>query len=86
MIHSLLQLFLPIYTDTHWHVHIVNLHAKRVELLSSLPLTRGKYIKGSSKRLSHSLGQYLKAYDVLTEIDIGKMEHVYPYVMKQENW
>ena len=65
--------------DTHWHVHIVNLHAKRVESLSSLPLTRGKNVKGSSKRLSHSLGQCLKVYDALTKIDI---DHVYPDVMK----
>ena len=72
--------------DTHWHVHIVNLHPKCIDLLSSLSLTHGKYVKGSSKILSHSLGQCLKAYDVLTEIDIGKMEHVYPDVMKQENW
>ena len=72
--------------DTHWHVHIINLHAKRVELLSSLSMTRGKYIKGSSRRLSHSLGQFLKAYDVRTYMDIGKLEHVYPNVMQQENW
>ena len=72
--------------DTHWHVHIINLHAKRVELLSSLPMTRGKYIKGSSRRLSHSLGQCLKAFVVCTDMDIGKLEHVYPDVMQQENW
>ena len=72
--------------DTHWHVHIINLHAKCVELLSSLPTTHGKYIKGSSRRLSHSLGQCLKAYDVHSDMDIGKLEHVYPEVMQQENW
>ena len=72
--------------DTHWHVHIINLHAKCVELLSSLPMTRGKYIKGSFRRLSHYLGQCLKAYDVRTDMDIWKFEHVYPDVMQQENW
>ena len=68
--------------DTHWHVHIINLHAKRVELLSSLPLTRGKYVKGYSRRLSHSLGQCLKANDVRIDMDIGKLEHVYLDVMQ----
>ena len=63
--------------DTHWHVHIINLHVKRVELLSLLPMTCGKYIKGSSRRLSQSLGQSLKSYDVRTDMDIGKLEHVY---------
>ena len=72
--------------DTHWHVHISNLHAKHVELLSLLPMTCGKSIKGCSKRLSHSLGQCLKAYDVHIDMDIGKLEHVYPEVMQQENW
>ena len=72
--------------DTHWHVHIINLHAKRVELLSLLPMSRSKHIKGSARRLSHSLGQCLKAYDVHTDMDIGKLEHVYPNVMQQENW
>ena len=67
--------------DTHWHVHIINLHSKRVELLSSLRMTRGKYIKGSFRRLSHSLGQGLKAFDVHTDMDIGKLEHVYQDVM-----
>ena len=67
--------------DTHWHVHIINLHSKRVELLSSLRMTRGKYIKGSSRRLSHSLRQCLKAFDVHTDMDIGKLEHVYQDVM-----
>ena len=64
--------------------HIINLHTKRVELLSLLPMTCGKYIKGSSRRLSH-LGQCLKAFDVHTDMDIGKLEHVYPDVMQQEN-
>ena len=72
--------------DTHWHVYIINLHAKRVELLSSLPMTFDKYIKGSSRRLSYYLGQCLKAYDVSTNMDIGKFEHVYPNVMQQKNW
>ena len=67
--------------DTDWHVHIINLHAKCVELLSSLPLTRGKYIKGSSRRLSHSLGQCLKAYDVHIEMDIGKLEVWYNTIL-----
>ena len=68
--------------DIHWHVHLINLHEKRVELLSSLPMTGGKYIKGSSRRLSHSLGQCLKAYDVRTDMDIGNLQHVYPDVMQ----
>ena len=72
--------------DTHWHVHIINLYAKCVELLSSFPMIHGKYIKGSSRRLSHSLGQCLKAYDVHIDMDIGKLEHVYSEVMQQGNW
>ena len=68
--------------DTQWHVHIINLNAKLVELLSSLPMTRGKYIKGYSRRLSHSFGQCLKANDVRIDMDIGKFEHVYPDVLQ----
>ena len=36
------QFYLPVCKNKYWHLHVVNLATQRVEVLSSISLTRGK--------------------------------------------
>ena len=54
--------FFPICEDKQWHVHVVNIVAARVEILSFIPLKRQNKISVMSRRLSLSISRAMHAY------------------------
>ncbi|RVW61846.1 hypothetical protein CK203_064368 [Vitis vinifera] len=44
-------LFILVCKNNHWHLHVLNILAGHIEILSSLPLRKGNYISASSRRL-----------------------------------
>ncbi|KAL6329683.1 hypothetical protein AAG906_026420 [Vitis piasezkii] len=67
-------LFFPVYDNNHWHVHVVNIPASRVEILSSLPLRRGNGISVVSRRLSEAIDKAFHAQ----RLEVSKFMHVQP--------
>ncbi|RVX01305.1 hypothetical protein CK203_031228 [Vitis vinifera] len=59
------MLFFPVCDNNHWHVHVVNIPASRVDILSSLPLRRGNGISAVSRRLSDAIDQAFHAHGML---------------------
>ncbi|RVW92731.1 hypothetical protein CK203_042572 [Vitis vinifera] len=60
-------LFFPVCDNNHWHVHVVNIPASRVEILSSLPLRRGNGISVVSRRLSEAIDKAFHAHGMLSD-------------------
>ncbi|RVW68409.1 hypothetical protein CK203_062829 [Vitis vinifera] len=58
----------PVCDNNHWHVHVVNIPASRVEILSSLPLRRGNVISAVSRRLSDAIDQAFHAHGMLRRV------------------
>ena len=79
------QLFFPIYDNNHWHVHVVNIPASRVEILSSLPLRRGNGISDVSRCLSDAIDKAFHAHGMLRRLEVSKFQHVQPQIVQQPN-
>ena len=61
------QLLFPICDNNHCHVHMVNIPASRVKILSSLPLRRGNGISVVSRRLSEAIDKAFHAHGMLSD-------------------
>ena len=61
------QLFFPVCDNNHWHVHVVNIPASRVDILSSLPLRRGNGISAILRRLSEAIDKAFHAHGMLSD-------------------
>ncbi|KAL6328637.1 hypothetical protein AAG906_003322 [Vitis piasezkii] len=59
-------LFFPVCDNNHWHVHVVNIPASRVEILSSLPLRRDNGISVVSRHLSDAIDKAFHAHACAT--------------------
>ena len=80
-----MQMFIPVCENNHWHVHVVNFAAGRVEILSSLPLRRGNNISAATRRLSMALHKALHAYRIHMDADVSSFVHVQPHLLQQLN-
>ena len=60
----LMQFFFPVCDNNHWHVHVINIPAVRVEILSSLPLRRGNDISVVTRRLSKVIDKAFHAHAI----------------------
>ncbi|KAL6326893.1 hypothetical protein AAG906_012169 [Vitis piasezkii] len=79
------MLFFPVYDNNPWHVHVVNIPASRVEILSSLPLRRGNGISVVSRRLSDAIDKAFHAHGMLRRLEVSKFHHVQPQIVQQLN-
>ncbi|RVW68675.1 hypothetical protein CK203_063414 [Vitis vinifera] len=79
------MMFIPVCENNHWHVHVVNFAAGRVEILSSLPLRRGNNISAATRRLSMALHKALHAYRIHMDADVSSFVHVQPHLLEQLN-
>ncbi|XP_034694184.1 ubiquitin-like-specific protease 1A [Vitis riparia] len=79
------MLFFPVCDNNHWYVHVVNIPASRVEILSSLPLRRGNGISVVSRRLSDAIDQAFHAHGMLRRVEVSKFQHVQPQIVQQLN-
>ncbi|KAL6325943.1 hypothetical protein AAG906_038434 [Vitis piasezkii] len=79
------MLFFPVCDNNHWHVHVVNIPASRVEILSLLPLRRGNGISVVSRRLSDAIDQAFHAHGMLRRVEVSKFQHVQPQIVQQLN-
>lgn len=79
------MLFFPVCDNNHWHVHVVNIPASRVDILSSLPLRRGNGISAVSRRLSDAIDQAFHAHGMLRRVEVSKFQHVQPQIVQQLN-
>ncbi|RVW78636.1 hypothetical protein CK203_046747 [Vitis vinifera] len=79
------MMFIPVCENNHWHVHVVNFAAGRVEILSSLPLRRGNNISAATRRLSMALHKALHAYRIHMDADVSSFVHVQPHLLQQLN-
>ncbi|KAL6323859.1 hypothetical protein AAG906_005855 [Vitis piasezkii] len=79
------MLFLPICENNHWHLHVLNIPAGCIEILSSLPLQRGNYISASTRRLSMDLERALHAHGIHVNVEVSKLVHVQPDLVQQKN-
>ena len=79
------QLFFPICDNNYWHVHVVNIPASRVEILSLLPLRRGNGISAVSRCLSDAIDKAFHAHGMLRRFEVSKFQHVQPQIMQQLN-
>ena len=59
---KILLFFIPFYEGNHWHLHVINIGASRVKILSSLPLERDNKIPSTNKRITNVFGQCMKAH------------------------
>ncbi|RVW34439.1 hypothetical protein CK203_081433 [Vitis vinifera] len=75
----------PVCENNHWHIHIVNFPAGRVEILSSLPLRRGNNISASTRQLSVAIHKALHAYRIHMDLDVSTFVHVQPHLVQQLN-
>ncbi|KAL6327803.1 hypothetical protein AAG906_025723 [Vitis piasezkii] len=78
----IMQMFIPVCENNHWHMHVVNFAAGRVEILSSLPLRRGNSISAATRRLSMAINKALHAYAIHMDVDVSTFEHVQPHLDK----
>ena len=78
------QFYLPICKNKHWHLYVVNLAAQRVEVLSSISLTRGKRPSSNLIRLSTAITKAFHAFLLHHNLDIGAFTHVYPDVFSKK--
>ncbi|RVW91438.1 hypothetical protein CK203_038600 [Vitis vinifera] len=79
------MMFIPVCENNHWHMHVVNFAAGRVEILSSLPLRRGNNISAATRRLSMAINKALHAYTIHMDVDVSTFEHVQPHLVQQLN-
>ncbi|XP_019074433.1 ubiquitin-like-specific protease ESD4 isoform X1 [Vitis vinifera] len=79
------MLFIPVCENNHWHLHVLNIPAGRIEILSSLPLRRGNYISASTRRLSMALERALHAHGIHVNVEVSKLVHVQPDLVQQKN-
>ncbi|XP_034677816.1 sentrin-specific protease 1-like [Vitis riparia] len=79
------MMVIPVCENNHWHVHVVNFAAGRVEILSSLPLRRGNNISAATRRLSMTLHSALHAYRIHMDADVSSFVHVQPHLLQQLN-
>ncbi|WJZ95626.1 hypothetical protein VitviT2T_014380 [Vitis vinifera] len=79
------MMFIPVCENNHWHMHVVNFAAARVEILSSLPLRRGNSISAATRRLSMAINKALHAYAIHMDVDVSTFEHVQPHLVQQLN-
>ena len=77
--------YLPVCKNKHWHLHVVNLTAQRVEVLSSISLTRGKQPSSNSIRLLDAITKAFHAFILHHNLNIGAFTHVYNNVFGQKN-
>ena len=80
-----MQMFILVCENNHWHVHVVNFAAGRVEILSSLPLRRGNNISVATRRLSVAIHKALHAYRIHMDVDVSTFVHVQPHLVQQLN-
>ena len=69
--------YLSACKNKHWHLHVVNLVAQRVEVLSSISLTRGKRPSSNSIGLPSVITKAFYAFLLHQSSDIGAFIHVY---------
>ena len=81
----IMQMFIPVCENNHWHMHVVNFAAGRVEILSSLPLRRGNNISAATRRLSMAINKALHAYAIHMDVDVSTFVHVQPHLVQQLN-
>ncbi|WJZ84496.1 hypothetical protein VitviT2T_004098 [Vitis vinifera] len=79
------DLFIPVCENNHWHLHVLNILAGRIEILSSLPLRRGNYISASTRQLSMALERALHAHGIHVNVEVSKLVHVQPDLVQQKN-
>ncbi|RVW27788.1 hypothetical protein CK203_102642 [Vitis vinifera] len=58
-------LFFLVCDNNHWHIHVLNIPASRVEILFSLPLRRGNGISTVSRRLSKAIDKAFHDHGML---------------------
>ncbi|RVW21732.1 hypothetical protein CK203_108209 [Vitis vinifera] len=76
--------FFPSATTTI-ALHVVNIPASRVEILSSLPLRRGNRISAVSRCLSDAIDKAFHAHGMLRRLEVSKFHHVQPQIVQQLN-
>lgn len=81
----LVQIFFPVCDNNHWHVHVLNILAERVKILSLFPLRRGNGISVVSRRLSEAIEKTFHAHGMLRRIEVSKIMHVQPPIVQQQN-
>ncbi|KAL6333938.1 hypothetical protein AAG906_039352 [Vitis piasezkii] len=74
-------LFVLVYDNDHWHVHVINIPTARVEILSSLPLRRGNGISVVSRRLSEVIDKAFHAHGMHRQLEVSKFVHVQPQIV-----
>ena len=79
-------MFFLVYDSDHWHVHVVNIVAETVDILSSLSLKRQNRINAVSRRLSLSISKALHVFGLYMNVDVSKFEHVQPDIVQHSNW
>ena len=80
-----MQMFISVCENNHWHVHVVNFAAGRVDILSSLPLRWGNNISAATRRLSVAIHKALHAYRIHIDVDVSTFVHVQPHLVQQLN-
>ena len=64
---------------------MINIGASLVELLFSLPLTRGKKMPSKNRSIIDAFGRCMKAHGIHSTYDYDNFEHMCPTVPQQEN-
>ena len=81
----LMQSFFPVCDNNHWHIHVINILAAQVEILSSMHLQRGNDISVVIRRLSEAIDKAFHAHGMHRQLEVSKFVHVQPQIMQQRN-
>lgn len=79
------QLFIPICRKNHWYLIILNIHAKRIELLDSLIDGRKKRMDAFIEKLVNVLSTVIGIQERRPSVDMTEFEFVVPEVVQQLN-
>ncbi|XP_010660355.1 uncharacterized protein LOC104881554 isoform X2 [Vitis vinifera] len=78
-------LFIPICRKNHWYLIILNIHAKRIELLDSLIDGRKKRMDVFIEKLVNVLSTVIGIQERRPSVDMTEFEFVVPEVVQQLN-
>ncbi|KAL6349635.1 hypothetical protein AAG906_035796 [Vitis piasezkii] len=76
------QLFIPICRKNHWYLIILNIHAKRIELLDSLIDGRKKRMDAFIEKLVNVLSTVIGIQERRPSVDMTEFEFVVPEVTR----
>ena len=72
----ILELYIPICENDHWHLHVVNIESQRVELLSFMSFGRGNKVPQDSLKLTKYIWGCVKSWGLKYEVEFTKFDHV----------